>query len=233
MSITTGAITSMKRIRIQLTRLMPCWNCVGAREVCVTRPANWPKYVSEPVATTSALPAPLTTLVPMKAMFSSSSGLADCTRGDICFSTGSDSPVSAACATKRSLAFRMRQSAGTMSPAESSTTSPGTRSASGTSRCCDPVACKAAPKKRRPLPASGDPASLRRTVAVLRTIAFRASAARFERCSCTKRSTVEISTIEPMIATAVQDWSSGAAMRTSVSHDRTASAVSSRLNGLR
>ncbi|MNU50334.1 hypothetical protein D3C71_392970 [compost metagenome] len=131
--MTTGAMTSMKRIRIQLTRLMPCWNCVGAREACVTRPANWPKYVFEPVATTSALPEPLTTLVPMKAMFSSSSELPVSTCWAMCFSTGRDSPVSAACATNRSFAFRMRQSAGTMSPAESSMTSPGTSSASGTS----------------------------------------------------------------------------------------------------
>ncbi|KAG1434404.1 hypothetical protein G6F57_021599 [Rhizopus arrhizus] len=124
---------SMKRSSTQLTRLMPCWNCVGTRVAWVTRPASWPKYVLPPVATTSALPEPLTTLVPMKAMFSSSSELPVSTRWTACFSTGSDSPVRAACAMKRSLAFRMRQSAGIMSPAESSTTSPGTSSASGTS----------------------------------------------------------------------------------------------------
>ena len=42
-SMTMGAITNMKRISTQLTRLMPCWNWVGTRAVCVTRPASWPK----------------------------------------------------------------------------------------------------------------------------------------------------------------------------------------------
>ena len=44
------------------------------------------------------------------------------------FSTGADSPVSAACATKASLAVRNRMSPGSMSPAERRTMSPRTTS---------------------------------------------------------------------------------------------------------
>ena len=83
-----------------------------------------------------------------------------------------------------------------------------------------------------PLP-SGSAGSLRRTVAVFCTMAFRASADRLERRSCANRNTVEISTMDPMMMAAVQDWSSGSAMRTSVIHDRIARAVNNRLNGLR
>ena len=46
--------------------------------------------------------------------------------GDRAFSTGIDSPVSVAWMMKRSLAASRRTSPGTMSPAESFTTSPGT-----------------------------------------------------------------------------------------------------------
>ena len=49
------------------------------------------------------------------------------------FSTGKVSPVRAASSTKRSFASRMRPSPGIMSPALSSTTSPGTTSSTGTS----------------------------------------------------------------------------------------------------
>jgi hypothetical protein len=52
------------------------------------------------------------------------------------FSIGSDSPVRLACMTNRSLEEITRRSAGIMSPAESFTTSPGTRSLRGTSVYC-------------------------------------------------------------------------------------------------
>ncbi|MNQ47061.1 hypothetical protein D3C85_608920 [compost metagenome] len=132
---------------------------------------------------TKALPEPLTTLVPMNAMFSSSSEFSVSSRWTACFSTGSDSPVNAAWATNRSLAFRIRQSAGIMSPADSSTTSPGTSSASGTSIWCEPESCTGAPNNRLALPAAGASAFTRSTVAVFCTIAFSASAARFDRNS--------------------------------------------------
>ncbi len=51
----------------------------------------------------------------------------------VCFSTGSDSPVSAASSTCRLTASISRPSAGTLSPAASRMTSPGTSSRAGTS----------------------------------------------------------------------------------------------------
>ena len=55
-----------------------------------------PKDVLAPVATTRALAVPLTTEVPKKTMFSAS-GLLETSSPLACFSTGSDSPVNAAC----------------------------------------------------------------------------------------------------------------------------------------
>ena len=43
MNSTSGAITNMKRISSQLTRLTPDWKAVGARSVAVTREARVPK----------------------------------------------------------------------------------------------------------------------------------------------------------------------------------------------
>ena len=83
---------------------------------------------------TTAVAEPETTLVPMNRMLSSSSGFTvPASRCSVNFSTGMDSPVMAACATNRSLAESTRQSAGTMSPAESTITSPGTSRRIGSS----------------------------------------------------------------------------------------------------
>ena len=54
------------------------------------------------------------------------------------FSTGTDSPVSADSSTRRSRVRRRRRSAGTLSPACTSTRSPGTISVAG-SRTCSPA----------------------------------------------------------------------------------------------
>jgi hypothetical protein len=70
---TSGAITSMKRISTQLTRLMPAWKALVPRSVAVTRCARAPKKVRSPVCTMSAVAVPLITLVPMKSRFSRSS----------------------------------------------------------------------------------------------------------------------------------------------------------------
>ena len=43
MKSTSGAITSMKRIKSQLTLLTPTWKAVGVRSVAVTRSARAPK----------------------------------------------------------------------------------------------------------------------------------------------------------------------------------------------
>ena len=145
--------------------------------------------------------APQTTLVPMNRMLSSSSGLiARTSRWLANFSTGIDSPVIAAWPTNRSLAVSTRQSAGIMSPADSTITSPGTSSLIGSST------------RRAALPFSGAAADCaassatprRSTVAVLLTIAFEASAAWLDFISCQKRSRVESTTIVPITSVAVR-----------------------------
>ena len=131
------------------------------------------------------------------------------------FSTGSDSPVMADCATNKSRAVSTRQSAGIMSPADSATKSPGTTWRSGISRRVAAAVVAEA--------AGGAPGPSRRiTVAVLPTRLLSDSAARLARPSCTKRMPVLRATITPMTTVA----------RTSpVNHDTPASTVSSRLNG--
>ncbi len=84
--------------------------------------------MSLPVATTTAVAAPLPTLVPRKAMLVSSSGDAlSLFFSTMNFSTGKLSPVSEPWITNRSLACTTRTSPGIMSPAVICTTSPGTR----------------------------------------------------------------------------------------------------------
>ncbi len=65
-------------------------------------------------------------------------------------------------------------------------------------------------------------ASRRSTVAVLLTMAFKASAALFDLASCQKRNRVESTTMEKITV---------AAFMSSVSQEITANRVSSRLNG--
>ena len=89
------------------------------------------------------------------------------------FSTGIASPVSADWLRNRSLVVSSRTSAGTMSPAPSRITSPGTSPPSGIS-CSWPA---------------------RTTVAVLLTIACSRAAALSARISCTKRNTTPSTTI--------------------------------------
>lgn len=118
----------------------------------------------------------------------------------------------AAWLTNRSLAASTRQSAGTMSPADSTIRSPGTSRVMFSS-CCTLV-----------LPAAlSSLLSLRRsTVAVLLTSALSRSAARWERPSCTKRISVDSTTMLPITTVA---------LASSVSQETAASAVSSRLKG--
>ncbi|MNZ70312.1 hypothetical protein D3C78_886450 [compost metagenome] len=160
-----------------------------------------------PVVMITAMAVPDTTLVPMNRMLSRSRGLSvsrSCWRGN--FSTGIDSPVMAAWLTNRSLALSTRQSAGIMSPADSTIRSPGTSCLIGNSIRC----------------ALWSSRSRRITVAVLLTIALRASAAWLDLVSCQKRSKVESTTMEKITM---------AAFMSSVSQEMTASSVSSRLNG--
>ncbi len=77
---------------------------------------------------------PLTTCVPMKTHVGPlGQRRARRARTPGSFSTGNVSPVSVASSTKRSLDSSSRQSPGMMSPAASTTTSPGTTSSTGTS----------------------------------------------------------------------------------------------------
>ncbi len=61
---TIGTITAMKRISSQLTLFTPRSKLVCTRWPTMVR-ASEPRYVRAPVATTTAVAVPLTTLVPM------------------------------------------------------------------------------------------------------------------------------------------------------------------------
>ncbi len=155
-----------------------------------------------PVETTTTVPEPLSTLVPRKQMFLSSTAEVTVSGSTVSnFSTGIDSPVSAPWMTKRSFAARSRTSAGIMSPAARLTTSPGTRSARGTSR--------------------GVPS--RTTVAVTLIIALSFFAAESARASCTNRSETPRTTINPITM---------AARASPVRRDTVASSVSRMTSGL-
>ena len=236
---TIGTITSMKRISSQLTRLMPAWNAVGRgldvrrmlgqrAEVGVAAGADHERggraadHVRAHEAQVRWLPA-------------ASSIASRCDSAD--FSTGSDSPVIADWLTNRSFAASRRRSAGIMSPAASRSTSPGTSCSTGSSTSCDappwaglgPRACGFAatrpPKVASPaLGRSGGGLARRNTVARLPTRLRKASAARCERASCTKRISVDSATMARITPAERGSW---------VSADTAASALSSRLNGLR
>ncbi len=130
-----------------------------------------------PVATTNPSPLPAATSVPLYAMFVlSATGASSRSSGAAVFSTGSDSPVSAASSVRSRTASESRTSAGTTEPVWSTTRSPGTSRSAPTSR--------------------GLPS--RTTVAVGAAIRFSAAIARSARYSCTKPSTAFRTTITAM-----------------------------------
>ncbi len=162
-----------------------------------------PRYVRGPVSTTTAVAVPLSTDVPRKHRFFSSSAVPSPRSPAVAnFSTESDSPVRLACVTKRSRQVRIRTSAGIMSPAQRCTTSPGTSRASGSS--------------------TGRPA--RRTVAVTRIIARSFSAAASARASCAKRRLTPSTIMTVMTA---------AARTSPVARETMARTASSRTRGFR
>jgi len=123
MTNTSGAMMAMKRIISHAKRFKPTSKLVGAR--CpVLKAANAPKVVRAPVSATTAKAVPETTLLPIQQMRASGVLMS--------FSAGIDSPVSAAWFTNKFLLESSSTSAGTISPALKCTTSPGTRSCSGT-----------------------------------------------------------------------------------------------------
>ena len=115
-----------------------------------------PICVSIPVAITTARPRPYTTLAPINTKLLQAEGGSACPssgKGAADFSTGWDSPVRADSSTRRPMLSSTRQSAGIRSPADSSTTSPGTKVRLGTVHSAPPrstrevagvISCKAA-----------------------------------------------------------------------------------------
>ncbi len=93
-----------------------------------------PNSVCAPVAKTTALPAPATTVVPMNTTLRASSSVVCDPAASAVLRTGALSPVSGALFTRSSCASTTRQSADTASPASNTTTSPGTRSEAGHSK---------------------------------------------------------------------------------------------------
>ena len=75
-----------------------------------------PSSVSLPVATTTPVARPDTTIVPENAMLSRSPTVALAGTGSVFFSAGTDSPVSAASSVRRFFASMSRRSAGILSP---------------------------------------------------------------------------------------------------------------------
>ncbi len=108
----------------------PTWKAVSA---CRSpRPTEiFPNAVRVPVETTTPLPAPWWTTVPMNAHDDRSRAESPPGAPATAFSTGCDSPVSTASSHSSWIASSSRRSAGTMSPTRIETTSPGTSCAVG------------------------------------------------------------------------------------------------------
>ncbi len=127
-----------------------------------------PISVSCPVATTSPRAWPKLTTVPAYAMQERSARAASAATAAVSFSTGTDSPVSAASLILRFFSCISRRSAGTRAPDSSSTMSPGTSRAASISwrspprstvarlasiACTASSACSALPSWMKPISA--------------------------------------------------------------------------------
>jgi hypothetical protein len=140
-----------------------------------------PSIVREPVRSTATVAVPLITDVPMNTLCAAWGSSAPFPSPAL-FSTGYGSPVRRAWLTKKSRLSSTRPSAGTRSPAQSMTTSPGTTSLTGTSH--------------------GFPSRI--TEARTATEAESRSAACPARCSCTKSSVTLMSTMTVMMTKLVR-----------------------------
>ena len=125
------AITATARKAISPnTLVMPSSSrCNGERDrlVAVTMPAIWPICVAWPVAVTTIAAEPRVTWVFWNTRFvRSPSGTSPSGRAIRSLAIGALSPVSAASCTSSVAEEKILPSAGTTSPASSSTTSPGT-----------------------------------------------------------------------------------------------------------
>ena len=152
----------------------------GVFSVCTdaTSWAIWPNSVCMPVAHTTALPRPYVTVVPVNTMFLRSPTRASCRIGASSLVTGNDSPVSGASSHWMEWFSTSRASAGILSPASITSTSPGTSSLDATSSSAPP----------------------RSTVIIGVNMLFSASRARSARYSCTKPSTAQNMMITRMMA---------------------------------
>ena len=164
---TSGTITAMKRSISHVKRFSPKAKLLGP-SASVIDCAMPPNTACAPVCTTTAVAVPLATCVPMNAMLRKASVSVPGASTSGYFSTGRDSPVRADSLTKKSRADSTRTSAGTRSPADRCTTSPGTNCAIGTSRVSVPVW----PPRSAALATVAPPR--RKTVAVVCTIARKA-----------------------------------------------------------
>ena len=132
------AITATARKAIvPNTLVMPSSSrCNGDRErlVAVTMPAIWPISVARPVAVTTNAAAPRVTWVFWNTMLVRSPRAVSPSGSAVrSLAMGALSPVSAASCTSRVAEVRILPSAGTTSPASSSTMSPGTSSVDSSS----------------------------------------------------------------------------------------------------
>ncbi len=185
-SSTSGAARSMQRTSARRTDRRPRSTSDSGRGLR-PRPASSSVCVCGPVASTTAVAVPRTTVLPansrVPAVVSGPSspaardgrrrGAGRGSRADGgALATGSSSPDSDDWSTSRSRACNSRASAGTGSPAASSTTSPGTRSSGGTSL------------SRGAVPGAGR----RRTVTVVAACARSSRESRSPRTACHSRS---------------------------------------------
>ena len=187
MKNTNGTITIMNLISTHETALTPLVKLVSTDSPAIAD-AMEPNRVRSPLQMTTACALPEITLLPMNAMFWQS--VIDSLRAQTSgvFSTGALSPVKLAWLTNRSLASRMRTSAGIISPADRRTTSPTTRSSMGISD-------------------SAPPSRITVQVVVIMDSSFSAALPLLD--SCTKRSVPEITTMVRMMVTVMGSKSSG------------------------
>jgi hypothetical protein len=155
---------------------------VGSSSIALTSVPMRPSSVRVPVATTTASPVPLATVVPRYAMLARSATSVSTGSGATCLSAGIDSPVKGASSVLRSMASSSRTSAGTRLPASSRTMSPATRvsAATASSRplrftsACEASSCSSASIARRARHSVVNPS----TALITSTVAMAAASSR-------------------------------------------------------
>ena len=111
------------------------WSGVGSRFSVIRNPAMRPNSVFIPIAVTTPRPLPATTVVPVNTTLARSAIPTSWgNTATLSFSMGVDSPVRAASCIFNANVVTSRASAGTWSPASTSTTSPGTSVSAGRMR---------------------------------------------------------------------------------------------------